>query len=105
MKIRKLRMFLIGLIFVATICSAQRFSYVPQAGFVPDKDTAIRIAEAVLLPVYGKKIIADERPFSAVLQGDTWRVLGHLDERTDGGVAEVEISKSDGRILHMAHSK
>jgi hypothetical protein len=41
----------------------------PIDGFVPNKATAIRIAEAVLIPVYGEREIESERPFSADLHG------------------------------------
>ena len=32
------------------------FGYFPQDGFIPDETTANSIAEAVWLPIYGKKI-------------------------------------------------
>src|ERR1041385_4695620 len=85
----------------------------PKAGFVPDAATAIKIAEAVLVPVYGEKQIVSERPFRALLKGNVWFVEGTLhcsestekkdDEFCDGGVAAVQVSKVDGRILHMIH--
>jgi hypothetical protein len=105
MKQRTLHISLVGLSLFATMSLAERFSYVPKAGFVPDKQTAIRVAEAILLPIYGEKRIANERPFSATLNDNTWRVEGYIAEGSDGGVAEVEISKSDGRILHVSHGK
>jgi hypothetical protein len=81
---------------------------------VPDAATAIRIAEAVLVPVYGKEQVESERPFTATLKNDVWTVGGTLycsDGRGGvttlcaGGVAVVKISKSDGRVLHMMHTK
>ncbi len=86
----------------------------PPGGFVPDALTAVKVAEAVLIPVYGEKQIELERPFHAVLQGDSWTVSGTLrcpdgkgGMTTDcvGGVAEVHISKRDARILAMIHGK
>jgi hypothetical protein len=88
--------------------------YRPKAGFVPDSKTAIAVAEAVLIPVYGKEHIESERPFTATLKGDLWTIEGTLNcfdtkgARTtdcDGGVAIVKISKGDGRILYMLHGK
>ena len=35
----------------------------PANGFVPDETTATKIAEAVLIPVFGEKRIAAGRPF------------------------------------------
>jgi len=80
-------------------------SYRPPNGFVPDKATAIRIAEAVWIPIYGKKQIESERPFHAVLRHGVWIVSGSLPQGQLGGVAGAEISKSDGQILQVTHSK
>jgi hypothetical protein len=81
--------------------------YVPKNGFVPDEKTAIAVAEAVLIPVYGQKQIESEEPFSTRLDGDTWSVHGSLPNgpNVTGGVAEVQISKSRGCVLHMIHGK
>jgi hypothetical protein len=48
----------------------------PEAGFVPDAATALKIAEAVLIPVYGEALTRSERPFKAVLEGDVWIITG-----------------------------
>jgi NTF2 fold immunity protein len=36
----------------------------------------VTIAEAVLVPVYGKDVVRSERPFHAVLKGNLWIVTG-----------------------------
>jgi hypothetical protein len=81
---------------------------------VPDSETAVRIGEAALIPVYGKKQIQSEEPFQAELKGDVWTVHGTLHcpdgkggttTNCVGGVAGVKISKSKGRILSMIHYK
>jgi NTF2 fold immunity protein of polymorphic toxin system component len=87
----------------------------PKEGYVPDSKTAVKIAEAVLMPVYGEKKIEVERPFAAVLKDEIWTVTGTLrcgdgevgsaTTRCDGGVAEVQISRNDARILFMWHGK
>lgn len=87
--------------------------YKPKDGYVPDARTAMKIAEAVLVPVYGERKIESERPFSATLKDGVWTVAGTLycgeDKRKatdcDGGVAEVRISRDDGRILYLWHGK
>jgi hypothetical protein len=89
---------------LASGASAQP-TYMPPAGYVPDAKTAIRIAKAVLGPVYGEQKIEAEEPFRATLTNEIWTVEGHLPEGLVGGVALVEISKSDGRILRMIHGK
>ncbi len=78
---------------------------VPKAGFVPDQATAIRIAEAVWIPIYGEVQIASEKPFVAELKGDVWVVTGTLQADVDGGVAIAEIAKRDGRIIRVSHGK
>ncbi|HEY4837019.1 MAG TPA: NTF2 fold immunity protein [Candidatus Acidoferrales bacterium] len=86
----------------------------PIEGFVPDSRTAVKIGEAVLVPVYGKAQIESELPITAKLKRDTWMVSGTLNcpdsagrksDSCDGGVAYVQISKADGRIIAMSHGK
>jgi|SRR5579864_5166410 len=86
----------------------------PPSGYVPDSKTAVKIAEAVLVSVYGRKQIESEEPLAAHLKGEVWTVGGTLrcpDGRGGittqclGGVAVVQISKTDARILSMTHYK
>jgi hypothetical protein len=106
------------LLALAPQCHAEHNNK-PQAGYVPDSITAIKIAEAVLIPVYGEKI-ESEQPFKATLKEDVWIVEGTLNCPDDknaaapekkslhlclGGLALVEISKSDAHILRMTHGK
>jgi hypothetical protein len=86
----------------------------PPNGFVPDAATAVRVAEAVLTPIYGEKMIQSERPYAATLTGDIWTVNGTLpcpEANSDksvsctGGVATVKISKADAHIIFMWHGK
>jgi len=84
--------------------------------YVPNSETAIAIAEAVLIPVYGKKQIESERPFRARLTDEVWTVAGTLYCQNGnpqsnkppscvGGTAVVKISKLDARIISMTHYK
>jgi hypothetical protein len=88
--------------------SQQPHSYVPPEGFVPDKRTATRIAEAILDPIYGADKIEAEGPLDAKLNeaGDVWTVWGHLPKPANkGGVCYVEISEADARILRVTHGR
>jgi hypothetical protein len=83
-------------------------SVIPKNGFVPTATVAVAIAEAVLIPVYGRKQIVSERPFKAELSGGVWDVNGslHCDPPVlpcPGGTAQVKISKITGEILFMTH--
>jgi len=88
---------------------AQKHNYKPKEGYVPDEITAVKIAEAVLVPIYGEDVINKERPFKAVLGKGVWIVTGTLPcpegNRCVGGVAEAEISKQDATVLLVSHGK
>jgi hypothetical protein len=108
----KIRIFILLALLVTSslLCQGRR----AKSRFVPDSATAVEIAEAVLIPVYGRKHIESERPFTATLSDGVWTVSGTL-RCSDGkggtttvcvgGVAAVEISQKDGRIRRMWHSK
>lgn len=99
-------------LFLVTLTLGQ--GYVPKQGYVPNSTTAVKIAEAVLIPVYGATKIASERPFTATLKAGIWTVQGTLHcpdgkggttTRCVGGVAVVKLSKADARVLSMIHYK
>jgi hypothetical protein len=80
---------------------------IPAAGAVPDARTALVIAKAILTPIYGEELRGEE-PFRATLKGDRWTVQGTLNcggRFCKGGVAEIEIAKSDGRVVSISHGK
>jgi len=83
--------------------------FVPKEGFVPDATTAQIIAEAVLIPIYGKETVLSERPFKAILKGNFWIITGSVRCEAPtgavcpGGAAEVKISKKSGQILSVSH--
>jgi len=95
----------VALLLVLSFSVDAQHSVRPKNGFVPDERTAIAIAEAVLIPIYGEEHIKSERPFKATLKGGTWHIEGYLPEGLVGGVAEVRISKADARIIHVTHGR
>lgn len=98
---------LASLLMPGTAWSQQKrpHSYVPPSGFVPDSATAVRIALAVWIPIYGEEQIRLERPYIAELRGEVWTVNGSLPNATVGGVAVAEIAKHDARILRVSHGR
>jgi len=100
--------------FIIIVCVLPSFQVEKLRDMVPDEKTAIKIAEAVWLPIYGKDIY-NERPFKASLEGDSiWIVHGSLPKTkksnneihiTFGGVAYCHIRKKDGTILQVIHTK
>jgi hypothetical protein len=92
------------------VCIAVAFAddpagFIPKDGFVPDEATAIKIAVAVLEPIYGRDKIDGEKPFKAKLDSGTWTVVGSIDKGHVGGVALVKISKRDARVLSVTHGR
>jgi len=81
-----------------------QIGYIPIDGFVPDEATALKIAEAVWLPIYGKKIY-NKKPFKARLENGVWYIEGSLPSSAQGGVPYIEIQKKDGNILKVMHGK
>ncbi len=79
-------------------------SFAPKNGFVPDADTAIAIAYAVAVPVYGNKAVDAEKPFRTELKDGSWIVLGTLHHATSGGTLIVQIDQATGKILYLNHS-
>jgi NTF2 fold immunity protein len=77
----------------------------PKEGYVPNEETAVRIAEAVLVPIYGEGQVRSEQPFRARLVGKIWLVTGTLKPDAEGGTAEVRISRASGEILSVKHGK
>ncbi len=92
-------------LLILTMTSAQAAAYVPKSGFVPDEQTAIAIAEAILVPIMGARLEAMERPYRARLKGEVWTVTGYLGPEMVGGVAVVLIDKNRGTILHFEHGQ
>jgi hypothetical protein len=97
----------LAFIILASSALAQTPGYIPPAGFVPNAETAISIARAVLIPIYGAKAIQAEEPLTAERHGDVWVVEGTLPcpkgGSCVGGTAELQLSAKDGRILHVIH--
>jgi hypothetical protein len=96
---------LVLLASLALAAEAPKHSYKPDAGYVPDAKTAIRIAVAVWEPIYGEKEIAREKPYHASLTNGMWTVEGTFHGSGFGGVAVAEISKDDARVLRVSHGK
>jgi hypothetical protein len=114
MKLINMVLLLVALASSSGICTSQSMKeegipaalgYQPHSGMVPDKDTAIRIAIAVLSPIYGADAIRSQQPFIASIKGNIWTVVGTPPKQHVGGVAEIRISKVDGRILYVMHGQ
>src|SRR5260370_35316302 len=94
---------LMGALLLAGITTAAQQpgarGVLPPRGFVPDTITAVRVAEAILAPIYGEQQIAREKPFTATLNEGTWTVSGTLAAAPAAGGAPAQMPKQDSRIL------
>lgn len=81
----------------------------PYKGIVPDEITAIKIAEAIGQPIFGKNLKA-YKPFHASLKNDSiWLIYG-LPKKSLfyvqlGGCPNFEIQKKDGKLLKVFISR
>jgi hypothetical protein len=95
---------------VAAAQTGDIYNYKPEGGYVNKSEIAIAIANIILNSIYSERIIIAEQPLIAKLNpNDIWVVTGSFKQRPgtyiSGGVAEIWISKSDGRILRVSHGE
>ena len=75
---------------------------------VPDEHVASQIADAVLVPIYGKEVLK-QKPYKVTLSSGYWIIDGVLHAKPGevvvGGTAHIEIRKKDGTIQNVIHGK
>ena len=91
--------------------------FAPDSGFVPDKETAVKIAKAIWYPIYGEEDKnRDFKNYAVALIGDTaWFVTrefnsfmkreGNVVTLSLGGEPYILIRKKDAKILKVTHTK
>lgn len=88
--------------------SANAHGHLPENGVLTTEESAIKVAETILMNVYGDKVL-EERPFKAKLEGNVWIISGtfHCPQGAGckGGVAHIEIDKKDGKVKSIIHDK
>lgn len=77
----------------------------PSRGVVPNEITAVKIAEAVFLPIYGEEVVSKYRSYEASLKDGIWTVFGTLKLNARGGTPTLTIQKSDGKVLDIWFSQ
>jgi hypothetical protein len=73
-------------------------SFHPPNGFIADSITAVKVAEVVLVSVWGAESIESRKPLIATLERGVWSVRSGSAEGMVGDVV-LEIRKKDGRLL------
>ena len=82
-----------------------RNSVKPKAGFVPDEETATRIAEAVWIAIYGKEKVESQKPFQVEVENDVWIVRGSFRKGGSEGGVIARISKANGTIFEVSQDQ
>jgi len=91
---------------IKSIRDGQYHGISAKEGLIKDALTAKRMALAILESFYGKKLIQSEEPIKiSLIDNKYWFVCGTLPDGYVGGVAEILISKENGRILYLEHGK
>ncbi|HVS90942.1 MAG TPA: YbbC/YhhH family protein [Mucilaginibacter sp.] len=72
---------------------------------IPDKATAIAVAEQMLFRLYGKDQIIKERPYEVYLIDGYWVLNGTLPKGMVGGTFLIILSEKDGRVVKLTHYK
>ncbi|MFL6676625.1 MAG: NTF2 fold immunity protein [Massilia sp.] len=80
-------------------------SFVPANGFIPDEKTVAAVAQAVLVPIYGRDAIERQKPFKVTLSNNVWTVTGGPPKAGIGGVFLIQIAKDDARVLRVTHGR
>lgn len=73
----------------------------PKEGLVPDKETAIKIAEAVLFRLYGEDAIKLQRPYVVKEDDYVWWITGTLPKDNFGIVFKIGISRHTAAVLYL----
>ena len=100
---------IIIVIFIISVTIAFNYQLISmknidELNYVPDSETAVKVAEAIWLPIYGNKIYKN-KPFKAkLISKNVWLISGTM-HTEKGGVPYIKLQKSDCRVLEVYHTK
>jgi len=95
---------LVSLLLTTNFKNKENITPIKGRDYVPNEQTAIKVAEAIWLPIFGESIY-ENKPFTAHLEGNIWLVTGTVPAGSFGGAATIEIRKSDCKILSVTRPK
>ena len=99
-----LMVFAVCLVLVSSGHGSKAKSPLPSQGIIPDEVTAVKVAEAVFLPIFGQGEVTKFLPYHAQFKDGVWTVYGTLKPNSRGGTPQLTILKKDGKITEVWHS-
>jgi len=72
---------------------------------VDSEHIAMALTEVYVARVYGAGKAQKQKPYLADDGGDHWVVRGSFHGPGLGGVFEIRLAKSDGRVLQLTHGR
>ena len=72
----------------------------PKEGLVPEKETAIKLAEVILFRLYGEKNITAQKPYRVTKDENIWWVCEATPPAL-GSSFKIAISQQTGAILYL----
>ena len=72
----------------------------PKEGLVPDKETAIKLADVILFRLYGEKHITAQKPYRVTKDENIWWVCGAPPPAL-GSSFKIAISQQTGAVLYL----
>lgn len=71
---------------------------------ISDKETAIKISEAILFKIYGEENITEQRPYEIHFINNFWILNGTL-KYEKGGTFLIIIDAKNGKVVRLTHGK
>lgn len=72
---------------------------------IDKEENAIKIAEAILFPIYTEENIVRQRPYESYRINNYWVISGTLPTRYLGGTFLIILDARDGKVIRITHGK
>lgn len=72
---------------------------------ISDKETAIKVSEAILFRIYGKENVINERPYEINFINGYWVLGGTLPKGMKGGTFLIILNSKNGQVIKLTHGK
>ncbi len=69
------------------------------------EESAIKIAETILFPIYSEENIIRQRPYETYRINNYWVITGTLPKGHLGGVFLIILDARDGKVIRITHGK